>query len=87
MNVIYEINSEKAVLRITEKENVLSVTCGAATLGWGVQGKSTLKETLADQKQKIIRQLENLDKTNIASKKGLQFLLKELEKESQLELF
>jgi hypothetical protein len=87
MSVLYEIGSQDSLLRITKRGDKISVTCGVATIGWGEQGKETLKETLLDQEKQIARQLHNLDKTNRASKKGLQYLLSELAKERQIELF
>jgi GH24 family phage-related lysozyme (muramidase) len=87
MKVLYEIGNEDCLLKITKRGDKLSVTCGVATIGWGEQGKSTLEETLKDQEKQIARHLQKLDKTNRSSKKGLQFLLKELSKERQLELF
>jgi hypothetical protein len=87
MSIIYEISNEDSLLRISKRGDEISVTCGVATIGWGEKGKETLRETLLDQEKQIARQLHNLDKTNRASKKGLQFLFSELAKERQLELF
>lgn len=86
MNVLFEIGNDGCCLRITKTDKGLSVSCGAQTLGWGEPGMLTLEETLKDQEQKISRQLKNLDDTNKASKKGLEFLLTELNKDRQTAL-
>ncbi|WP_435263403.1 hypothetical protein [Tenacibaculum sp. nBUS_03] len=83
MDVLFEIGNDCCCLRITKTDKELSVICGAQTLGWGEPGMSTLEETLKDQEQKISRALKNLDNTNRASKKGLEFLLTELNKDKQ----
>ncbi len=83
MNVIFEIGSGDSILKITEGKDGLSVLCGVSTLCWGEKGKLTLEETLKDQEKYISKQLKNLNKTNRASKKGLMFLLSELNKDKQ----
>lgn len=85
-NVIYLIGDDTSILKITKDEKGIHVLCGAQTLGWGEPGKTTLSETLKDQRFQIERKLNRLDKTNQASKKGLKYLLKELDKENQLTL-
>ncbi|MDN3621324.1 hypothetical protein QWY81_17790 [Polaribacter undariae] len=86
MSVIFEIGNDFSILKVTRRGKRLSVTCGAQTVGWGEIGKATLEETLKDQTKQIKRKLLSLDKTNKASKKGLQYLLNELEKDRQTEL-
>lgn len=76
--VIYKIGNDDYLLKITRRGTGLSVFCGTKTILWAEPGKATLTETLKDQKRKISKTLNNLDKTNRASKKGLEFLLKEL---------
>ena len=87
MNTLYEIGNDSSLLRVTKTNKGLSVVCGVETMAWGEKGKATLKETLKDQEQQIYRKLKTLDKTNRSSKKGLEFLLKEITENKQLELF
>lgn len=84
-SIVYEINSDSCLLKITKDEKGFHVICGVETMGWAEVGKETLEETIKDLEKQVCKYLKNLDKTNKGSRKGLNFILIELRKHRQLE--
>jgi hypothetical protein len=89
--VIIESEILNCSLKIRKRGDRFTGLLFCETLGWGTGISKTLKGAINEQRKDVIHQLKILDKTNDRSKKGLRYILSELNKlyehKHQLELF